>query len=133
MQDTSPKMAHVLPRGSTSMHRSVLALLFVTSLGQAWADGRTFDAGGLQQQIERHAEQASKTLPAPAGGKTPWMHEPRREPPYGQGRADRPHLPSDGASPMRDDHGGGYGRGYEMRYGPGGGMSSGPGGRGGRR
>ncbi|MFZ5466021.1 MAG: hypothetical protein ACOZAI_02040 [Pseudomonadota bacterium] len=116
------------------MHRFVLPLLLVTCLGQAWADERTFDAGRLRQQIERHAEQASKTLPAPAGGEAPWMHETRRETPYGQERTDRPHLPPDGASRMRDDRGGGgYGRGYEMRYGPGGGMSPGSGGRGGRR
>ncbi|MGK0674113.1 MAG: hypothetical protein ABWU16_05570 [Halothiobacillaceae bacterium] len=110
------------------MHRFALPLLLVTGLGQAWADEQTFDAERLQQQIERHAEQASKTLPT-SGETSSWMHEPRCDP-YGPRRADR-----DGSSRIRDDRdrGGGYGRGYEMRYGPGGDMSPGSGGRGGRR
>lgn len=115
------------------MYRFIPAFLLMTCLGQAWADGRIFDAERLQQQIERHVEQANKTLPAPTGDNLPWQHGPRRTTPYGQGRADHLHIPSEAAPRVRDQRGGGYGRGYERRYGLRGGASPGGGHRGSRR
>lgn len=111
------------------MHRRTLLLLLLTCLGQAWAEEGAIDTGRLQQQIEQHAERASQTMPAPAGGESSWMHEQGPKTPYPPGRVHRPHPSADGPSPRQEGPGGGYGRGYEMRYGP----MGGTGGHGGRR
>ncbi|TQV63387.1 MAG: hypothetical protein FNT29_07230 [Halothiobacillaceae bacterium] len=80
-----------------AMLRMALSLLMMPLAGQAWADDPRLDPSRLQQQIERHAEQASKDLPAPSGDSAPWLREPPREATHGAR--------------------GGYGRGYEQRYG----------------
>ncbi len=113
------------------MHRPTLPLLLLTCLGQAWAEEGAIDTGRLQQQIEQHAGRASQTMPAPAGGESSWMREQGPEAPQAPGRDSRPHPSADGPSPRQEGPGGGYGRGYERRYGPMGGTA--PGGHGGRR
>ena len=115
------------------MYRIGLSLLMMTYVGQAWSADRPINPSRLQQQIERHAEQANKTLPGSDREETRWMRESEQEQ----------------AMPARqgaENGSRGYGRGYEQRYGASesipqggaygiggfgsGGMSAGPGGRG---
>ena len=86
------------------MYRIGLSLLMMTSIGQAWSADRPINPSRLQQQIERHAEQANKTLPGSSREDTRWMRENEQE----------------HAMPMKqgvDSGSRGYGRGYEQRYG----------------
>lgn len=117
------------------MHRIGIPLLLGTCACQAWAAGDRIAPLELEQQVRHHAEQASKTLPAPSDSGLYRMQERQ----VGAGRdhsvTTRPSgAPSNGLLRMQGDRGpGGYGRGYERRYGSGGGMPSGAAGRGGRR
>ncbi|MEW6765974.1 MAG: hypothetical protein AB1344_09350 [Pseudomonadota bacterium] len=101
-----------------------LPLLIMTCVGQAWAADRTINPSRLQEQIERQAEQASKTLPASPRTDMHWLDEVPRD----QTMVEK--YEAEKAS------GRGYGRGYEMRYGspnttaPTGGLSASPAGGG---
>lgn len=119
------------------MHRIGIPLLLGTCACQAWAAGDRIAPLELEleQQIKHRAEQASKTLPSPSDSGLYRMQE--REAGMGRehGVTTRPSGgPSSGLLRMQNEQGpGGYGQGYERRYGSGGGMPSGSAGRGGRR